>query len=68
MVWLLYAIPASRVDPNFNLMSSTLLQGMPGFSGTIQIAKIPVGAGKSFYDVAAGVYVTRATISALPMA
>jgi endo-1,3(4)-beta-glucanase len=36
---------------------------MPSFSGTIQIAKIPAGAAESFYDVAAGVYATSATIS-----
>lgn len=36
---------------------------MPSFSGTIQIAKIPAGAAESFYDVAAGVCATSATIS-----
>jgi endo-1,3(4)-beta-glucanase len=62
-VWLLYAIPANGVDPNFKLLSSTLLQGMPYFSGTIQIAKIPAGVTESFYDIAAGVYATSAIIS-----
>ena len=36
---------------------------MPSFSGTIQIVKIPTCAAESFYDVAAGVYATSATIS-----
>lgn len=31
MVWLLYAIPASEIDANSNLVPSTLLQGMPSF-------------------------------------
>lgn len=62
-VWLLYAIPASGVDPNFKLVSSTLLQGLPGFSGSIQIAKLPSDGAESFYDLSAGAYATRVTIS-----
>ena len=61
-VWLLYAVPTSGVDPNFQLVSSTLLQGLPSFSGTIQIAKNPVSS-ESLYDNAAGAYPTSATIS-----
>ena len=62
-VWLLYAIPATGIDPNFNLVSSTLLQGLPSFSGSIQIAKLPANVTESFYDLAAGAYPTSGTIS-----
>ena len=62
-MWVLYAIPASGVDPNFNLVSSTLLHGMPNFSGMIQVAKVPTGVTDSYYDIAAGAYATSATIS-----
>lgn len=61
-VWLLYAIPTSGVAPNFRLVSSTLLQGLPSFSGSIQLAKCPT-MSESFYDNAAGAYPTRAIVS-----
>jgi endo-1,3(4)-beta-glucanase len=61
-VWLLYAVPISGVDPNFQLVSSTLLQGLPSFSGSIQISKSPVGS-ESLYDNAAGAYPTSAILS-----
>ncbi|KAF7505455.1 hypothetical protein GJ744_000782 [Endocarpon pusillum] len=61
-VWLLYAMPTSGVDPNFRLVSSTLLQGLPSFSGVIQIAKNPANS-ESTYDDAAGAYATGATVS-----
>jgi endo-1,3(4)-beta-glucanase len=61
-VWLLYAVPTSGIDPNFQLVSSTLLQGLPNFSGSIQIAKNPI-ASESIYDNAAGAYPTSAAVS-----
>ena len=61
--WLLYATPADGVDPNLQVQSSTLLQGLPGFSGTIQVAKNPGNASEAIYDSAAGVYATGAAIS-----
>lgn len=61
-IWLLYAIPSSGIDPNFQLVSSTLLQGLPSFSGLIQVAKNPVSS-ESIYDNAAGAYPTSASIS-----
>lgn len=49
--WLLYAKPNNGQDPRLQLMSHTLLQGIRGWSGTIQIAKNPAGAsGESIYD------------------
>jgi endo-1,3(4)-beta-glucanase len=61
-VWLLYATPSSGIDPNLRLVSSTLLQGLPNFSGTVQIAKNP-DTSESIYDSAAGAYPTSATVS-----
>lgn len=60
--WLLYAMPQSGMDPNFQLVSSTLLQGLPYFSGSIQIAKNPTSSD-SIYDAAAGAYPTSAALS-----
>ena len=62
-LWVLYAIPSTGVDPNFSLVTSTLLQGMPNFSGIIQVAKVPAGVTDSYYDIAAGAYATSAIIS-----
>ena len=61
--WLLYAAPTNGIDPNLRLVSSTLLQGLPGFSGSIQVAKDPGNANEALYDLAAGAYATSATIS-----
>ncbi len=62
--WLLYAKPNNGQDPRLQLMSHTLLQGIRGWSGTIQIAKNPAGAsGESIYDGSAGVFPTTATVS-----
>jgi endo-1,3(4)-beta-glucanase len=61
-VWLLYAMPTNGIDPNFRLVSSTLLQGLPNFSGSIQVAKAPA-TDESLYDKAAGAYPTSAILS-----
>lgn len=63
--WLLYAMPSNGIDPNFQLTSSTLLQGLPGFSGTIQVAKSPSNSSdaESLYDTAAGAYPTTGSVS-----
>ena len=55
-IWLLYAAPSYGVDPNLRLVSSTMLQGLPRWSGLIQVAKLPVGADEQIYDNACGVY------------
>ena len=62
-LWLLYATPSSGIDPNLQLVSSTLLQGMPNFSGSIQVGKNPTNVTESYYDAAAGAYATGAMIS-----
>lgn len=62
--WLLYARPNNGQDPHLQLMSNTLLQGLRGWSGTIQVAKNSAGAsGESIYDGSAGVFPTTATIT-----
>lgn len=62
--WLLYAKPYNGQDPRLQLMSNTLLQGLRGWSGTIQVAKNSAGAsGESIYDGSAGVYPTTAAVS-----
>jgi endo-1,3(4)-beta-glucanase len=61
-VWLIYATPDNGLNPNFELKSSTLLRGMPSWSGEIQVAKLPNAASESVYDDAAGVYPTTGHI------
>jgi len=61
--WLLYAIPTNGVSPNFELVSSSLLQGLPNWSGEIQVAKLPANASESIYDDAAGVYPTGGNVA-----
>ena len=55
-IWLLYATPSYGVDPNLRLVSSTMLQGLPKWSGLIQIAKLPPSADEQVFDDACGVY------------
>jgi endo-1,3(4)-beta-glucanase len=57
-IWLLYAISDSGVPPNFQLISSTLLQGIDNWSGLLQIAKLPDPSSEPIYDAAVGAYPT----------
>lgn len=61
-IWLLYAIPTHGLSPNFQLISSTLLQGVQNWYGDIQIAKLPDDGLESIYDQAAGTYPTAGHI------
>ena len=62
--WLLYVTSSNGQDPQLKLVSNTLLQGLPNWSGTIQVAKNPAGTtGESVFDSSAGVYPTTATIA-----
>lgn len=61
-IWLLYATPSLNVDPNLQLLSSTMLQGIPGWSGSIQVAKLPVGADETVFDDTCGVYPTSGAV------
>lgn len=62
-IWLLYAIPTNGLTPNFQLVSSTLLQGVAHWSGTIQVAKVPDPSFEALYDAAAGAYPTSGSVS-----
>lgn len=62
-IWLLYACPDAGIDPNFQLISSSLLQGVNNWSGLIQIAKLPNSQFESLYDKSAGVYATSSRIT-----
>ncbi|KAJ4530105.1 endo-1,3-beta glucanase [Exophiala dermatitidis] len=61
-VWLIYAIPSHGISPNFQLVSSTLLQGISNWYGVIQTAKLPDASQESIYDRAAGAYPTAGHI------
>ena len=54
--WLVYAIPNGSIDPNFQLISSSLMQGVDNWSGTIQVAKLPDPKFETLYDTSAGTY------------
>ncbi len=63
-IWLLYALPSSGQNPQLSLVSNTLLRGLPGWRGVIQIAKNPAGsAGEMSYDRSAGIYATTAVVT-----
>ena len=62
-LWLIYAIPVNGLTPNLQLISSTLLQGLPNWYGDIQVAKLPDDSLESIYDNAAGVYPTAGHIA-----
>jgi endo-1,3(4)-beta-glucanase len=61
--WLIYAVPNSGIPPpNFQLTSSTMLQGIPAWSGLVQVAKNPI-SDDTLFDDAAGTYPTTGSIS-----
>ena len=62
-IWNIYATPSNGLNPNFQLTSSTMLQGLQSWSGIIQVAKNPGNASNVLYDNAVGAYPTSATIS-----
>ncbi|KAI9811238.1 MAG: hypothetical protein M1827_005570 [Pycnora praestabilis] len=62
--WLIYATPSNGGDPGFQMMSNSNIQGVAGFTGTIQVAKNPSNAtGESIFDASAGVYPITAGIT-----
>lgn len=58
----MYAFSEYSVNPTLQLISSTLLQGIPGWSGTIQVAKLPSGANETLFDAACGLYPTSGNV------
>lgn len=65
--WVAYInpVPTSNYDPTaFVTIDINTLVGPPGFKGTIQIAKNPLGAeGEALYDRANGAFVCEATLT-----
>ncbi|OAG45444.1 hypothetical protein AYO21_00078 [Fonsecaea monophora] len=62
-LWLIYAIPANGLTPNFQLVSSTVLRGLPNWYGDIQVAKLSDDSLESIYDDAVGAYPTAGHVS-----
>lgn len=65
--WLLYVFPKTAgSSATMTLTSSTLITGPAGFSGVLQIAKLPLNyatSDETVYDSAAGTYGTQNVIS-----
>ncbi|KAN0071494.1 Endo-1,3(4)-beta-glucanase [Elaphomyces granulatus] len=62
--WLIYITPANGTDPHLHLESPSSLRGDSGFSGTIQVAKNPLGdTGEQLYDNSAGVYAVTGNVT-----
>lgn len=64
--WLIYVYSSKKYAGNtLTVQNPYNIQGVSGFSGTIQVAKLPAGYADaaSYYDAAAGVYAKTATIS-----
>ncbi|ORX96514.1 endo-1,3-beta-glucanase Engl1 [Clohesyomyces aquaticus] len=65
--WLIYICPTPVLpyDPTaFKVVDNQNLVGPPNFTGTIQIAKNPLGDdGESVYDKTAGTFATEATVT-----
>lgn len=62
-IWLLYAISDAAIDPNFQLISSSLMQGVDNWSGMIQIAKLPDQKFEALYDNSTGTYPVAGRVS-----
>lgn len=61
--WYLYATSNSGSTLNLNVVNNSLMTSNSTFTGTIQIAKDPNGAGEELYDAACGSYATGVTVS-----
>ncbi|KAF2130336.1 glycoside hydrolase family 81 protein [Dothidotthia symphoricarpi CBS 119687] len=66
--WVIYINPVPDVDydaTRFVRIDTNTILGPPGFKGTIQVAKNPLGAeGEALYDRACGAFVCEARITA----
>jgi endo-1,3(4)-beta-glucanase len=67
--WVMYVNPIAGLDydaTNFIRFDSHTIVGPPGFKGTVQVAKNPLGAeGEAIYDRACGSFVHEAKITAI---
>ncbi|KAI9825391.1 MAG: hypothetical protein M1832_001121 [Thelocarpon impressellum] len=62
--WLLYATSENGGDLNLQSISNSLIQAASTFTGSIQVAKNPVGtSAEATFDAAAGVFATGADIT-----
>ena len=67
--WIIYVNTVSGVDydtTKFIRADANTLVGPPGFKGTVQVAKNPLGAeSEAMYDKACGAFVTEAQVTAV---
>lgn len=67
--WVIYINPTSSLEydaTRFALIDVNTAVGPPGFKGTIQVAKNPLGAeGEAMYDRASGAFVCEARVTAV---
>lgn len=61
--WYLYAASSNGATLNLQVVNNALMTANTTFSGTIQIAKDPNGAGQDLYDATCGSYATGVTVS-----
>lgn len=62
-IWLLYATSTDGSSLNLQVMNAGLIRASSTFTGTIQLAKDPNGAGEALYDAACGSYATGVSVS-----
>lgn len=61
--WYLYATSTGGSSLDLQLVGNGLIRASSAFTGTIQLAKDPNGAGEALYDAACGSYATGVSIS-----
>lgn len=61
--WFLYATSTDGSTLDLQVVNNGLIQATSTFTGTIQVAKDPNGAGEALYDATCGSYATGATVS-----
>lgn len=62
-MWFLYATSTDGSMLDLQVVNNGLMQASSPFTGTIQVAKDPNGAGEALYDAACGSYATGVTVS-----
>lgn len=62
-IWFLYATSTDGSSLDLQVVNSGLIRASSTFTGTIQLAKDPNGAGEALYDAACGSYATGVSIS-----
>ncbi|CAN8097961.1 unnamed protein product [Discula destructiva] len=62
-IWFLYATSTNGSSLDLQVVNNGLMQAATPFTGTIQVAKDPNGAGEALYDAACGAYATSINVS-----